>query len=195
MENNKQNILLFACLNDSFREKLIKLSEQEQMKVVQINDKAVHDYVNAQNGGKTDESERLSEFLENKENRSLACAHAKEIYRILAGSDKLENANNKVFTLKRLVQATSLSWRKADKLLDTLEAFGYVIRKPLREFTINFSTADIREHIKAQISLSLQALNFDIERYKGILAESSDVEDKEKELDAIRQDINKNIAL
>ena len=195
MENNKENILLFACLNDSFKKKLIELSEQEKMKVVQIDDKVVQDYINAQGDGKINESERLTAFLKDSRNRQMAFAHAKEIYRILTGTENIENAKDVVFTLKHLVQSTSLSWRKAEDMLNTLEAFGYVSRVTHRsDFRINFDTADIREHIKVQLSQSLQALNFDIERYKGILSECSD-EDKEKELDVIRQDINKNIAL
>ena len=195
MENNKENILLFACLNDSFKKKLIELSEQEKMKVVQIDDKVVQDYINAQGDGKINESERLTAFLKDSRNRQMAFAHAKEIYRILTGTENIENAKDVVFTLKHLVQSTSLSWRKAEDMLNTLEAFGYVSRVTNRsDFRINFDIADIREHIKVQLSQSLQALNFDIERYKGILSECSD-EDKEKELDVIRQDINKNIAL
>lgn len=193
---NKENILLFACLNDSFKEKLLKLSEQESMEVVQIDDKAIQDYVNAQGGVEINESERLTAFLKDERNRKMAYAHAKEIYRILTGTENIENAKDAVFTLKHLVQSTSLSWRKAEDMLNTLEAFGYVSKMTNRsDFRINFDSADIREHIKVQLSQSLQALNYDIERYKGIVSECSDVEDKEKEFDAIRQEIEKNIAL
>ena len=107
----------------------------------------------------------------------------------------MDKAKDVVFEKKALVKATTLSWNKAEETLNTLEVFGFVKRISKTEFTFLFDLKMIREHIKNQVTLSVESLNLDIQRYKGAVEESSDIDEKDKEkfLNEFSSEVTRNI--
>ena len=188
----EESVVILACLNTNFLEKLNKLAEKEGVKLVLTNEQVIHDYV-AQQSGEIDESARMTAFLKDDRNRKVAFAHAKEIFSILARTKDLTKAADLEFEKKMLVKATTLSWKKADEVLNTLEAFGYAKRIDNSKFKIIFDLKDIRNNIRHEVTLSVESLNFDIERYKGAVEESSDIENKAEYLDEFKKEVTKNI--
>ena len=188
----EESVVILACLNTNFLEKLNKLAEKEGVKLVLTNEQVIHDYV-AQQSGEIDESARMTAFLKDDRNRKVAFAHAKEIFSILARTKDLTKAADLEFEKKMLVKATTLSWKKADEMLNTLEAFGYAKRTENNRFKIIFDLKDIRNNIRQEVTLSVESLNFDIERYKGAVEESSDIENKAEYLDEFKKEVTKNI--
>lgn len=188
----EESVVILACLNTNFLEKLNKLAEKEGVKLVLTNEQVIHDYV-AQQSGEIDESARMTAFLKDDRNRKVAFAHAKEIFSILARTKDLTKAADLEFEKKMLVKATTLSWKKADEMLNTLEAFGYAKRIDNNKFKIIFDLKDIRNNIRHEVTLSVESLNFDIERYKGAVEESSDIENKAEYLDEFKKEVTKNI--
>ena len=188
----EESVVILACLNTNFLEKLNKLAEKEGVKLVLTNEQVIHDYV-AQQSGEIDESARMTAFLKDDRNRKVAFAHAKEIFSILARTKDLTKAADLEFEKKMLVKATTLSWKKADEMLNTLEAFGYAKRIDNSKFKIIFDLKDIRNNIRHEVTLSVESLNFDIERYKGAVEESSDIENKAEYLDEFKKEVTKNI--
>lgn len=188
----EESVVILACLNANFLEKLNKLAEKEGVKLVLTNEQVIHDYI-AQQSGEIDESARMTAFLKDDRNRKVAFAHAKEIFSILARTKDLTKAADLEFEKKMLVKATTLSWKKADEMLNTLEAFGYAKRTDNNRFKIIFDLKDIRNNIRQEVTLSVESLNFDIERYKGAVEESSDIENKAEYLDEFKKEVTKNI--
>lgn len=188
----EESVVILACLNTDFLEKLNKLAEKEGVKLVLTNEQVIHDYV-AQKAGEIDESARMTAFLKDDRNRKVAFAHAKEIFSILARTKDLTKAADLEFEKKMLVKATTLSWKKADEMLNTLEAFGYAKRTENNRFKIIFDLKDIRNNIRQEVTLSVESLNFDIERYKGAVEESSDIENKDEHFDEFKKEVTKNI--
>lgn len=188
----EESVVILACLNANFLEKLNKLAEKEGVKLVLTNEQVIHDYV-AQQSGEIDESARMTAFLKDERNRRVAFAHAKEIFTILAKTKELSKAKDLVFEKKALVKSTTLSWTKADEVLNTLEAFGFAKRIDKTHFILVFDLKDIRNNIRQEVTLSVESLNFDIERYKGAVEESSDIENKDQYLDEFKKEVTKNI--
>lgn len=188
----EESVVILACLNTDFLEKLNKLAEKEGVKLVLTSEQVIHDYV-AQQAGEIDESARMTAFLKDDRNRKVAFAHAKEIFSILARTKDLTKAADLEFEKKMLVKATTLSWKKADEMFNTLEAFGYAKRTDNNRFKIIFDLKDIRNNIRHEVTLSVESLNFDIERYKGAVEESSDIENKAEYLDEFKKEVTKNI--
>ena len=191
----KESVVILACMNSSFLEKLNKLAEKEGIKLVLTSEQVIHDYVDKQfaTDGEIDESARMTAFLKDERNRKIAFAHAKEIFTILARSKDLTKAAGMVFEKKTLVKATTLSWTKAEEMLNTLEAFGFAKRISKTQFTLVFDLKVIRDNIRQEVTLSVESLNFDIERYKGAVEESSDIENKDEHLDEFKKEVTKNI--
>ena len=142
----EESVVILACLNTNFLEKLNKLAEKEGLKLVLTNEQVIHDYV-AQQSGEIDESARMTAFLKDDRNRKVAFAHAKEIFSILARTKDLTKAADLEFEKKMLVKATTLSWKKADEMLNTLEAFGYAKRIDNNKFKIIFDLKDIQSQL------------------------------------------------
>lgn len=188
----EESVVILACLNTNFLEKLNKLAEKEGVKLVLTNEQVIHDYV-AQQAGEIDESARMTAFLKDDRNRKIAFAHAKEIFSILARIKDLTKAAGMEFEKKALVKATTLSWTKAEEMLNTLEAFGFAKRIDKTRFELVFDLKDIRNNIRSEVALSVEGLNFDIERYKGAVEESSDIENKDEHLDEFKKEVTKNI--
>lgn len=188
----EESVVILACLNTNFLEKLNKLAEKEGVKLVLTNEQVIHDYV-TQQAGEIDESARMTAFLKDDRNRKIAFAHAKEIFSILARSKDLTKAAGMEFEKKMLVKATTLSWTKAEEMLNTLEAFGFAKRIDKTRFELVFDLKDIRNNIRNEVALSVEGLNFDIERYKGAVEESSDIENKDEHLDEFKKEVTKNI--
>lgn len=191
----EESIVILACMNSSFLEKLNKLAEKEGIKLVLTSEQVIHDYVDKQfaTDGEIDESARMTAFLKDERNRKIAFAHAKEIFTILARSKDLTKAAEMVFEKKALVKATTLSWAKAEEMLNTLEAFGFAKRISKTQFKLVFDLKVIRDNIRQEVTLSVESLNFDIERYKGAVEESSDIENKDEHLDEFKKEVTKNI--
>lgn len=188
----EESVVILACLNTNFLEKLNKLAEKEGVKLVLTNEQVIHDYV-TQQAGEIDESARMTAFLKDDRNRKIAFAHAKEIFSILARIKDLTKAAGMEFEKKMLVKATTLSWTKAEEMLNTLEAFGFAKRIDKTRFELVFDLKDIRNNIRSEVALSVEGLNFDIERYKGAVEESSDIENKDEHLDEFKKEVTKNI--
>jgi len=191
----EESIVILACMNSSFLEKLNKLAEKEGIKLVLTSEQVIHDYVDKQfaTDGEIDESARMTAFLKDERNRKVAFAHAKEIFTILTRSKDLTKAVGMVFEKKALVKATTLSWAKAEEMLNTLEAFGFAKRISKTQFTLVFDLKVIRDNIRHDVTLSVESLNFDIERYKGAVEESSDIENKDEHLNEFKKEVTKNI--
>lgn len=188
----EEEVVILACINKGFLEKINKLAEKEGVKLVLTNELVIYDYIESQSG-EVDESARMAAFLKDERNRKLAQEHAKEIWRILSHGQSLDEAKDVVFEKKYLVKSTTLSWNKAEEMLNTLEVFGFVKRVSKTEFTFLFDLKTIREHIKNQVTLSVESLNLDIQRYKGAVYESSDIDDKEKILNDFNSEVTSNI--
>lgn len=189
----EEGVVILACINQRFLEKMNKLAEKEGVKLVLTNEQVIYDYI-AQSG-EVDEAARMTAFLKDERNRKLAQEHAKEMWRILSRGRSMDKAKDVVFEKKALVKATTLSWSKAEEMLNTLEVFGFVKRISKTEFTFLFDLKMIREHIKNQVTLSIESLNLDIQRYKGAVEESSDIDEKDKEkfLSEFSSEVTKNI--
>lgn len=190
----EEGVVILACINQGFLEKMNKLAEKEGVKLVLTNEQVIYDYIEAQSG-EVDEAARMTAFLKDERNRKLAQEHAKEIWRILSRGKSMDKAKDVVFEKKALVKATTLSWTKAEEMLNTLEVFGFVKRVSKTEFTFLFDLKMIREHIKNQVTLSVESLNLDIQRYKGAVEESSDIDEKDKEkfLSEFSSEVTRNI--
>lgn len=190
----EEGVVILACINQGFLEKMNKLAEKEGVKLVLTNEQVIHDYIETQSG-KVDEAARMTAFLKDERNRKLAQEHAKEMWRILSGGRSMDKARDVVFEKKALVKTTTLSWTKAEEMLNTLEVFGFVKRISKTEFTFLFDLKMIREHIKSQVTLSVESLNLDIQRYKGAVEESSDIDEKDKEkfLSEFSSEVTRNI--
>lgn len=190
----EEGVVILACINQGFLDKMNKLAEKEGVKLVLTNEQVIYDYIEAQSG-EVDESARMTAFLKDERNRKLAQEHAKEIWRILSRGKSMDKAKDVVFEKKSLVKATTLSWNKAEEMLNTLEVFGFVKRISKTEFTFLFDLKMIREHIKNQVTLSVESLNLDIQRYKGAVEESSDIDEKDKEkfLSEFSSEVTRNI--
>lgn len=192
----EQSVVILACMNSDFLGKLSKLAEKEGVKLVLTSEQVIHDYVDKKlaTDGEIDESARMSAFLKDERNRKMAFTHANEIFNILTnGRVKLEDADKMLpFKKKDLVHATTLSWKKAEEMLNTLQVFGFVERIGNNDFKFHFSPKDICEKIRVDVSLSLESLNLDIQRYKGAV-ENSKEDDKEKIFADFKAEIQKNI--
>lgn len=187
----EEGVVILACINKNFLEKLNNLAEKEGVKLVLTNEQVIHDYIN--NSDSVDENARMTAFLKDERNRKLAQEHAVEIWRILSKDQPIDKSNGVIFDKKSLVKSTTLSWSKADEILNMLDAFGFIKRINKNEFTFLFDLKIIREHIKSQVIFSIESLNFDIQRYKGAVEESSDIDDKEKFLSEFSSEVTKNI--
>ena len=167
------------------------LAEKEGIKLVLTNEQVIYDYINDSND--IDENARMTAFLKDERNRKLAQEHAMEIWRILSKDKPMDKADGVVFDKKSLVKLTTLSWSKADEILNMLDVFGFIKRINKNEFTFLFDLKTIREHIKNQVTFSIESLNFDIQRFKGAVEESSDIDDKEKFLSEFSSEVTRNI--
>lgn len=202
MENNlsvekslgENDVMIFACMNKDFVEGVQKLASEKGVKLVATDEQVIRDYIADNN--QVDENARMTAFLSDARNRQLAFSHAKEIWRILGNDKALSDAKNCVFNLKSLVSSTSLSWNKAEEILNTLEAFGFVKRNGKFEFSMNFDKKDIRDYIYSQVVLSVESLNYDLQRYKGAIQNSNDLSEDEKneKILTTKEDIVKQIA-
>lgn len=190
----EEGVVILACINQGFLEKMNKLAEKEGVKLVLTNEQVIYDYIESKSG-EVDETARMTAFLKDERNRMLAKEHAKEIWRILSNGRSMDKASGVVFEKKSLVKSTTLSWNKAEDMLNTLEVFGFVKRISKTEFTFLFDPNMILEHIKSQVNFSVESLNLDIQRYKGAVEESSDIDEKDKEkfLSGFYSEITRNI--
>lgn len=189
----EESVVILACINDDFLSKLNKLAEKEGVKLVLTNEQVIHDYVDSKS--EIDETARMTAFLKDERNRKLAEEHAREIWRIVTGGKRIELSADSAIDLKTIVKSTTLSWKKADEMMNTLEVFGFVERIGKNIFRFTFKTDDICEHIKRQTAISVESLNLDIQRFKGVIESSSDIknEDKEKYLNDFKSEVQKNI--
>lgn len=190
----EEGVVILACINKEFLEKINKLAEKEGVKLVLTNEQVIYDYIESQSGG-VDEVARMTAFLKDERNRKLAQEHANEIWRILSHGKSIDKAKGVVFEKKALVKTTTLSWTKAEEMLNMLEVFGFVKRISKTEFTFLFDLKVIREYIKNQVTFSVESLNLDIQRYKGAVEESSDIDEKDKEkfLSEFSSEVTRNI--
>lgn len=187
----EEGVVILACINKNFLEKLNNLAKKEGVKLVLTNEQVIYDYIN--NSDSVDENARMTAFLKDERNRKLAQEHAMEIWRILSKDKPIDKSDGVVFDKKSLVKSTTLSWSKADEILNMLDVFGLIKRINKNEFTFLFDLKIIREHIKSQVAFSIESLNLDIQRYKGAVEESSDIDDKEKFLSEFSSEVTRNI--
>lgn len=189
----EQSVVILACMNEDFLAKLNKLAEKEGVKIVLTNEQVIKDYVENKLSGEVDESARMSAFLKDERNRKIAFVHANELFAILTKRQgKIHEADNHVFQKKDLVRMTTLSWNKAEEMLNTLQVFGYVERMNGKEFKFHFDPKAIRSKIMSDVSFSVESLNLDIQRYKGAV-ENSNEDDKEKMLADFKAEVQKHI--
>jgi len=190
----EESVIIVACMNTDFLEKLDKLAKSEGLKIVLTNEQVITDYVASQ-AEEIDEAARMTAFLKDDKNRRIAQEHAKEIYRIISNDKPLEKSKDMEFKIKDIVKNTTLSWSKANEMLNTLEAFGFIHRKGKDGLIFDFDLKTIREHIYSQVTFSVESLNYDIQRYMGAVAESSDISDEDKEafISKFKDEVVKNI--
>ena len=189
----EQSVVILACMNEDFLAKLNKLAEKEGVKIVLTNEQVIKDYVENKLSGEVDESARMSAFLKDERNRKVAFVHANELFAILTKRQgKVSEADNHVFQKKDLVRMTTLSWNKAEEILNTLQVFGYVERMNSKEFKFHFDPKAICAKILNDVSFSIESLNLDIQRYKGAV-ENSNEDDKEKMLADFKAEVQKHI--
>lgn len=191
----EEGVIILACVNEKFLEKVNKLAEKEGLKVVLTNEQVIHDYV-AQQAGEIDEAARMTAFLKDERNRKIAFTHANEMFSILTrGKVSKDSADSLMFSKKELVQSTTLSWNKAEEMLNTLEAFGFVVRIDKTSFKFHFDYKDIRKQIYSEVILSVESVNYDIQRFKGALENSTDLQEDEKAkaMSEIQAEVTKNI--
>lgn len=190
----QESVIIMACKNANLIDKIQKMAEKDGIKVVLTNDQAIDDYL-AHEGSQIDEGARMTAFLEDERNRKIAFVHAKEIFTILVGKkEDMVKWSGVTLSKKSLVKNTTLSWSRADEVLNTLEAFGFAkrINKGM-DFQLFFDLKLIRENIRNDVTLSVESLNYDIQRYMGAVNESSDIEDAQKHLADFKAEIQKNI--
>lgn len=192
----EESVVILACMNKEFFEKLNKLAEKEGVSLVLTNEQVIVDYVAQKNSDKIDETARMTAFLRDERNRKVAFAHASEMFRILTrGKVSKDAASTITFSKKELVHATTLSWNKAEEMLNTLEAFGFVVRIDKDAFKFHFDYKDIRQQIYSEVILSVESVNHDIQRFKGALENSNDLQEDEKAkaMSEIQAEVTKNI--
>ena len=189
----EQSVVILACMNEDFLAKLNRLAEKEGVKIVLTNEQVIKDYVGHKLSDGVDESARMSAFLKDERNRKLAFERANELFAILTKRlGKIEEADKYVFQKKDLVRMTTLSWNKAEEILNTLQVFGYVERMNSKEFKFHFDSKAICYKILKDVGFSVESLNLDIQRYK-VVVESSDEDDKEKKLANFKAEVQKHI--
>lgn len=189
----EQSVVILACVNEDFLGKINKLAEKEGIEVVLTNEQVITDYVNSKLSEKVDESARMSAFLKDERNRKVAFAHANELFSILTHrKGVLSEASQLVFQKKDLVKSTTLSWKGAEEMLNTLQVFGFVIRLNKNDFRFQFDQKSICEQIRSDVAFSVESLNLDIQRYKGAV-ENSNEDDKEKMLADFKAEVQKHI--
>lgn len=192
----EESVVILACMNKEFLEKLNKLAEKEGVSLVLTNEQVIMDYVAQKNSDKIDETARMTAFLRDERNRKVAFAHASEMFRILTrGKVSKDKASDITFSKKELVHVTTLSWNKAEEMLNTLEAFGFVVRIDKTAFKFHFDYKDIRQQIYSEVILSVESVNHDIQRFKGALENSNDLQEDEKTkaMSEIQAEVAKNI--
>lgn len=192
----EESVVILACMNKEFLDKLNKLAEKEGVSLVLTNEQVIVDYVAQKNSDKIDETARMTAFLRDERNRKVAFAHADEMFRILTrGKVSKDKASTITFSKKELVHATTLSWNKAEEMLNTLEAFGFVVRIDKTAFKFHFDYKDIRQQIYSEVILSVESVNHDIQRFKGALENSNDLQEDEKTkaMSEIQAEVTKNI--
>lgn len=192
----EESVVILACMNKEFLEKLNKLAEKEGVSLVLTNEQVIVDYVAQKNSDKIDETARMTAFLRDERNRKVAFAHASEMFRILTrGNVSKDKASDITFSKKELVHVTTLSWNKAEEMLNTLEAFGFVVRIDKTAFKFHFDYKDIRQQIYSEVILSVESVNHDIQRFKGALENSNDLQEDEKAkaMSEIQAEVTKNI--
>lgn len=189
----EQSVVILACMNEDFLSKLQALADKEGVKIVLTNEQVIRDYVGNKLSGEVDEAARMSAFLRDERNRKVAFVHANELFAILTKRrEKITDADNFVFCKKDLVHSTTLSWNKAEEMLNTLQVFGFVNRINSNDFKFQFDSKCICEKIRGDVTLSVESLNLDIQRYKGAI-ERSNEEDKDKMFADFKAEIQKNI--
>ena len=178
----EESVIVVSCINSSFLEKVNELAKSEGITVVLTKDKVIYDYVESKLAGAIDENVRMTAFLSDERNQTLAREHAKEIWRIVSKGKPLEDAAGVPISIKKLVKESTLSWKKAEDIINTLSVFGLVKRnKNDMIFELVFDDDVIRGNVLQETTLSVESLNFDIQRFKAALQRSTDLTDSEKD--------------
>ena len=160
----EQSVLIMACLNPTVAEAATKAAHDAGVKVVILEDRVIHDYLEVREGEKPQD---LSDFLNNASNRLHAEDQCKKLYAIITKGGRIEDSVGRVFTASEVVKATNLTHSKARAVFDLLRAFGLIkFTKGNFQFMFTFSNDLRRKTIKEEVLGMLKVINVDIQRYR-----------------------------
>ena len=176
----EQSVLIMACLEPYVAKKAIDAANERGVKVVILEDKVIHDYLEM----KAKKPESLEEFLSDTSNRLHAEQNRTKLWMIVTGGAPVEEASTRIITEMEVVKKTTLSHGKAKAMFNLLRAFGLLrFTKGTHEFVLNFSKNDCHNTIETEVLNMVYVMNNDILRYKhSVYSDSSLSEEQKKKM-------------
>lgn len=180
----EHSVIILSCLNPRLAQKISKEAEKEGVKIVILEDKVMYDYLQAERSkaeGERTEPEKLTNFINDCNNRSKAEEQALIMWNILTNMADLSTSLTRIFTKSELVQRTTITHKTAEEVLNLLKVFGFMeYTKGAYEFRLVFGKEVRIASLHADVIQSCSDLNVNIQRYKSAVYSNEDVSEKEK---------------
>lgn len=176
----EESVLIMSCLNSKVAKAAIKSAKENNVEVVILEDKVLHDYLKTK---QSNVNSSLGDFLNNTSNRLQAKDQAVKLWNILFPGNDYEKmtTDTLVFTRAEVTRKTSLSHKEAESVLSLLRAFNYIeFVKGNYEFVFTFDKEIQREIIGKGIKALMDAVATDLIRYKSIISDDDNLTEEQK---------------
>lgn len=176
----EESVLIMSCLNSKVAKAAIKSAKENNVEVVILEDKVLHDYLKTK---QSNVNSSLGDFLNNTSNRLQAKDQAVKLWNILFPGNDYEKmtTDTLVFTRAEVTRKTSLSHKEAESVLSLLRAFSYIeFVKGNYEFVFIFDKEIQREIIGEGIKALMDAVATDLIRYKSIISDDDNLTEEQK---------------
>lgn len=176
----EESVLIMSCLNSKVAKAAIKSAKENNVEVVILEDKVLHDYLKTK---QSNVNSSIGDFLNNTSNRLQAKAQAVKLWNILFPGNDYEKTTTDtlVFTRAEVTRKTSLSHKEAESVLSLLRAFNYIeFVKGNYEFVFTFDKEIQREIIGKGIKALIDAVATDLIRYKNIIFDDDNLTEEQK---------------
>ena len=176
----EESVLIMSCLNPKVAEAAIKSAKENNVEVVILEDKVLHDYLKTK---QPNVNSSLGDFINNTSNRLQAKEQAVKLWNILFPGNDYDKMTTEtlVFTRAEVTRKTSLSHKEAESVLSLLRAFNYIeFVKGNYEFIFTFDKEIQREIIGKGIKALIDAVVTDLIRYKNIMSDDDNLTEEQK---------------
>jgi len=193
----EQSVLLMACLNPIVANAAIDSAKENGVKVVVLEERIIHDYLETRGLEKGIEKRSIGDFLNDTSNRLHAKDQCIKLWMILTGGKPIEKANEVIFTRTEVVKKTNLSHGTANQVFQLLRAFGMLeFTKGTHEFKLNFDKKSCHSTIQTEILALCKVMNNDILRFKSSIDSDEELssEEKQKMYDTLHETIKGTIS-